>query len=62
MQPLGDAEAYGHSLKDDEGSDAVEDELDDLKKDLDTLEEQLTDDNQSGEGDDNNLYRRAQCF
>jgi len=60
MQPLGDAEAYGRSLKDDEGSDAVEDDLDDLEKDLDTLEEELTDDNQSGdddqsgEGDDNN--------
>ena len=49
MQPLGDAEAYGHSLKDDEESDAVEDELDELEKELDA-EEQLIED-QSGEDD-----------
>lgn len=40
MQPLGDAEAYGHSLKDDKGSDAVEDELDELEKELDAEEQQ----------------------
>jgi hypothetical protein len=57
MEPLGDAEAYGRSLKEDEGPDALEDELDDLEKDLDMLEEDNQsgddgDDGQSGEGDD----------
>jgi hypothetical protein len=54
MEPIGDAEAYGRSLKDDEEeSDAMEDDLDDLEKDLEALEKQLIDDNQSGDGDDN---------
>ena len=53
LEPLGDAEAYGCSLKEDEGPDAVEDELEDLEEDLDMLEEQLVDENQSGDdGDD----------
>jgi len=53
LEPLGDVEAYGHSLKEDEGPDAVEDELEDLEEDLDMLEEQLVDENQSGDdGDD----------
>ena len=39
LEPLGDAEAYGHSLKEDEGPDTVEDELDDLEEEeLDMLE------------------------
>ena len=32
LEPLGDAEAYGHSLKEDEGPDTVEDELYDLEE------------------------------
>jgi len=56
MEPLGNAEAYGHSLKDDEGSVSVEDELDELERGLDTLEEEELnesgDNDQSGEGDD----------
>ena len=44
MEPIGDAEAYGYSLKDDEEeSDAMEDDLDDFKKDLEALEKQLID-------------------
>ena len=39
LEPLGDAEASGHSLKEDEGPDTVEDELDDLEEEeLDMLE------------------------
>jgi hAT family C-terminal dimerisation region len=54
MEPIGDAEAYGRSLKDDEvESDAMEDDLDDLEKDLEALEKQLIDDDQSGDGGDN---------
>ena len=53
-EPIGDAEAYGHSLKDDEEvSDAMEDDLDDFEKDLEALEKKLIDDDQSGDGDDN---------
>ena len=52
MEPIGDAEAYGRSLKDDEESGAMEDDLDDFEKDLEALEKQLIDDDQSGDGDD----------
>ena len=53
MEPIGDAEAYGHSLNDDEvESDAMEDDLDDLEKDLEALKQQLFDD-ESSDGDDN---------
>jgi hypothetical protein len=54
MEPVGDAEAYGHSLKDDddEGADDMEDDMDELEKDLEALEEHLFDD-ESRNGDDN---------
>lgn len=57
LEPLGDAEAYGRSLKEDEGPDTLEDELDDLEEELDMLEDQLIDENESGDdnqsGEDN---------
>src|SRR5882757_6433465 len=43
--PVGDAEAYGHSLGDDEvDSDVIDEDLEVLEKDLEALEEQLQSD------------------
>ena len=47
MAPVGDAEAYGHSLREEEDEDgdgdAMEDDLDGVEKDLEALEQQLMD-------------------
>jgi hypothetical protein len=58
MEPVGDAEAYGRSLKDDddidEDSDAIMMEHDDVEKGLEELEQQLIDDDdQFDDGNDN---------
>ena len=48
--PLGDSEAYGHSLEDpDKDSDALEDVLDEMRKDL---EEELMNELDSADEDD----------
>jgi hypothetical protein len=41
VEPVGDAEAYGRSLKDAENdSDAIEDEMDEMEKVLQAIEEE----------------------
>jgi hypothetical protein len=54
MEPVGDAEAYGRSLKDEEeDSDEMEDDLEeDLEELMDDLGDQSDDDNNSGLGSD----------
>jgi hypothetical protein len=48
-EPVGDAEAYGHSLGEPEiDLDGIDEDLEDLEKDLEALEEQLL----SGSDDD----------
>jgi hypothetical protein len=52
MEPVGDAEAYGRSLKDKgKDTDDMEDDLEDLEEDLEA-EEQLDDDKDSGSSSD----------
>lgn len=58
MASVGDAEAYGHSLREekdedeDVDEDAMEDDLDDLEKDLEALEQQLMDEEDDSVFDD----------
>ena len=54
IEPVDDAEAYGRSLRDDidEELDATEDDMDDLERSSETLEQN---DSQPGDGDDNDL-------
>jgi hypothetical protein len=51
--PLGDSEAYGRSLENpDEDSDALEDVLDETRKDLEALEEELMNELDGGSDDE----------
>ena len=52
-EPVGDAEAYGHSLGEPEiDQDAIDEDLGDLQKDLEALEQQLLDDSDEEEEED----------
>jgi hypothetical protein len=63
MAPVGDAEAYGHSLREEEkdedvdvDEDAMEDDLDDLEKDLEALEQQLMDEEDEEDEEDDSAF------
>ena len=52
-EPVGDAEAYGHSLGEPEmDQDAIDEDLEDLQKDLEALEQQLLGDSDDEEEED----------
>ena len=63
MAPVGDAEAYGRSLREEEkdedvdvDEDAMEDDLDDLEKDLEALEKQLMDEDDKEDEEDDSVF------